>query len=278
MNSSLLVFLLIFMSHLQNENTIRITVKNEEGHLPVAGATVGVRDNNIFAKTDASGTVQLTGIPSGEQTIEVSSPGYEAKTFKLVFPADSDRDQLILIRVNNELGEVTIASTTRISREIDDVPTRVEAINQEEIDEKINMRPANVSMVLNESTGIKVQQTSATSNTQSIRIQGLDGRYTQILKDGFPAFGGFSGSLSVLDIPPLDLKQVEIIKGPSATFYGAGAIAGVVNFITREPEEKRVTTMIFNQTTALGTDFSLFDSKAFQRFGYTFLGSFNYQR
>jgi iron complex outermembrane receptor protein/outer membrane receptor for ferrienterochelin and colicins len=278
MNSSLLVFLLIFMSHLQNQNTIRITVKNEEGRHPVAGAIVGVRDNNIFSKTDASGTVQLTGIPDGEQTIEVSSPGYETKTLKLILPADSDREQVIFIRVNNELGEVTIASTTRISREIDDVPTRVEAINQEEIDEKINMRPANVSMVLNESTGIKVQQTSATSNTQSIRIQGLDGRYTQILKDGFPAFGGFSGSLSVLDIPPLDLKQIEIIKGPSATFYGAGAIAGVVNFITREPEEKRITTMIFNQTTALGTDVALFDSQAFGRFGYTFLGSFNYQR
>jgi outer membrane receptor protein involved in Fe transport len=89
-----------------------------------------------------------------------------------------------------------------------------------------------------------VQQTSATSNTQSVRIQGLDGRHTQILKDGFPAFGGFSGSLSLLDIPPLDLKQVEIIKGPSATFYGGGAIAGVVNFVSRDPEEKPVTSLI----------------------------------
>jgi iron complex outermembrane receptor protein/outer membrane receptor for ferrienterochelin and colicins len=140
------------------------------------------------------------------------------------------------------------------------------------------MRPANVSMVLNESTGIKVQQTSATSYTQSVRIQGLDGRYTQILKDGFPAFGGFSGSLSLLDIPPLDLKQVEIIKGPSATFYGGGAIAGVVNFISKEPQDERQTSMVLNQTTALGTDFSLFDSQKFKRFGYTFLGSVNYQK
>jgi iron complex outermembrane receptor protein/outer membrane receptor for ferrienterochelin and colicins len=133
-------------------------------------------------------------------------------------------------------------------------------------------------MVLNESTGIKVQQTSATSNTQSVRIQGLDGRYTQILKDGFPAFGGFSGSLSLLDIPPLDLKQVEVIKGPSAIFYGGGAIAGVVNFISKEPSTTRETLFLFNQTTALGTDVSLFDSQKLKRFGYTFLGSVNYQR
>ncbi|HEX8734476.1 MAG TPA: TonB-dependent receptor, partial [Pyrinomonadaceae bacterium] len=103
-------------------------------------------------------------------------------------------------------------------------------------------------------------------------------RYTQILKDGFPAFGGFSGSLSLLDIPPLDLKQVEIIKGPSATFYGGGAIAGVVNFISKEPQDAPVTSMIFNQTSAQGTDFSIFNSRKINRFGYTFLGSINYQK
>ena len=140
------------------------------------------------------------------------------------------------------------------------------------------MRASNVSMILSESTGIKVQQTSATSQTQTIRIQGLDGRYTQILKDGFPAFGGFSGSLSLLDIPPLDLKQVEIIKGAASTFYGGGAIAGVVNFISKEPEEKPITNLIFNQTSALGTDFSIFNSRKFERVGYTFLGSVNYQK
>lgn len=260
------------------QNTFKATIKNEESKQPVAGAIVSVKGTEITGTTDANGKIELINIPGGEHIIEVFSPGYEAKELKLTFPLGDQSDQVILISVHNELGEVTITSTTRISREIDDVPTRIEAINEEEVDEKINMRPANVSMVLNESTGIKVQQTSATSNTQSVRIQGLDGRYTQILKDGLPAFGGFSGSLSILDIPPLDLKQVEIIKGPSATFYGGGAIAGVVNFISKEPQQKRATSMILNQTTALGTDVSLFDSQRFSRFGYTFLGSVNYQR
>ena len=260
------------------QNTFKATITNEDSKQPVIGAAVSVKDTEITGTTDADGKVTLINIPDGERIIEVSSPGYETKEVKLTFPLAGSPDVAILMKVNNELGEVTISSTTRISREIDDVPTRIEAINEEEVGEKINMRPANVSMVLNESTGIKVQQTSATSNTQSIRIQGLDGRYTQILKDGFPAFGGFSGSLSILDIPPLDLKQVEIIKGPSATFYGGGAIAGVVNFISKEPQQKRATSMIFNQTTAIGTDFSLFDSQRFSRFGYTFLGSVNYQK
>jgi outer membrane receptor protein involved in Fe transport len=236
---------------------------------------VSVKGTANTATADADGRVELIGIPEGEHIIEVVSPGYETKEVKLMFPPGDKIEQVVFITAHNELGEVTITSTTRISREIDDVPTRIEAINEEEVDEKLNMRPANVSMVLNESTGIKVQQTSATSNTQSVRIQGLDGRYTQILKDGFPAFGGFSGSLSILDIPPLDLKQVEIIKEPFGNFTAAARCRSCQLHQQRDAE-KRVTAMIFNQTTALGTDFSLFDSQS-SRVSVTFLGSVNYK-
>jgi iron complex outermembrane receptor protein/outer membrane receptor for ferrienterochelin and colicins len=261
----------------QTPNALLITVKNEETKENVAGASVSVMETEISAAAGADGRAELKNIPDGAQTIIISSPGYETVELKLAFPLADPGERIVFLKVTNEVGEVTISST-RTGRQIDDEPTRFEAIDEEEIDEKISMLPANVSMVLSESTGIQVQQTSATSNTQSVRIQGLDGRYTQILKDGFPAFGGFSGSLSLLEIPPLDLKQVEIIKGPSATFYGGGAIAGVVNFISKEPEEKPVTSLIFNQTSARGTDFSAFRSQNFERFGYTILGSVNYQK
>lgn len=279
MTSQLILFFAVILTVQVSfaQSAFKVIVKDEATKAPIAGATVAVKDTAVSATTDAQGIASLTNVPNGEQTITVFSPGYEAKELKVAFPRSEINETLIFIRVTNEVGEVTITST-RTGREIDDVPTRVEAIDEEEVDEKTNMRPANVSMVLNESTGIKVQQTSATSNTQSVRIQGLDGRYTQILKDGFSAFGGFSSSISMLDILPLDLKQVEIIKGPSATFYGGGAIAGVVNFISKEPEGKPITAMIFNQTTARGTDLALFNSRKFERFGYTFLGSLNYQK
>ena len=260
----------------KNQNSIKVLIRNEETKEAVTNAAVIVKETGISATADGGGRAELTGISDGEQTLEISAPGYETKELKLTFPLADQSEKIIFIKVSFEAGEV-IVNTTRTGREIEDTPTRVEAIDEEEVDEKSSMRSSNVSMILNESTGIKVQQTSATSYTQSIRIQGLDGRYTQILKDGFPAFGGFSGSLSILDIPPLDLKQVEIVKGSSSTFYGAGAIAGVVNFISKEPEEKSVTSMIFNQTSALGTDFSIFNTRKFERFGYSFLGSVNYQ-
>ncbi len=258
------------------QSAFKAIIQNEETKQAVSRAKISVRGTEISATTDAAGKAELTAILDGMQTIEIFAEGYEIQELQFTFPLADQSEKIIFLKVN-EVGDVRI-STTRTGREIDDVPTRVEAIDEEEVDEKSSMRSANVSMILNESTGIKVQQTSATSYTQSVRIQGLDGRYTQILKDGFPAFGGFSGSLSLLDIPPLDLKQVEIIKGSASTFYGAGAIAGVVNFISKEPEENPVTSMIFNQTSALGTDFSIFNSRRFSRVGYTFLGSVNYQK
>jgi len=223
MRKQFIVFFTMFLTAQVSlaQNSFKVTVKDESTKEPVTGAMVTIRDRGISGTTDAQGVTQLNNIPDGEQTIIIFFPGYESKELKFTFPLTGRSESLIFIQVTNEVGEVTITST-RTGREIDDVPTRVEAIDEEEVDEKTNMRPANVSMVLNESTGIKVQQTSATSNTQSVRIQGLDGRYTQLLKDGFPAFGGFSGSISLLDILPLDLKQVEIIRD-----YGTFALPRV---------------------------------------------------
>lgn len=174
------------------------------------------------------------------------------------------------------LEEVTVQST-RTSRTISNVPTRVETIELEEIDEKNNMRPANVAMLLHESTGIQVQQTSATSGNSNIRIQGLDGRYTQLLKDGFPNFGNFASGLSVLEIPPLDLKQVEIIKGPASPLFGGGAIAGVVNFISRTPGERSEINALINQSNIGQTNAGVFASGKKNKAGYTILALYNRQ-
>ncbi|MBK7935239.1 MAG: TonB-dependent receptor [Acidobacteria bacterium] len=261
----------------QSATTVTIIVKNRDTKANIAEATVRLKGTEVSAVTDINGRAELRIAADGDQTIEIFSPGFETLELKLTYPLTDPSERVAFLEINNEVGEVTITST-RTGREIESEPSRVEAIDEEEIDEKINMRPANVSMVLHESTGIQVQQTSATSNTQSVRIQGLYGRYTQILKDGFPAFGGFSGSLSILEIPPLDLKQVEVVKGPAATLFGGDAIAGVVNFVTKDPTDEPVTTLILNQTSAYGTDFSVFNSRKYSRFGYTLHGSTNYQR
>jgi outer membrane receptor for ferrienterochelin and colicins len=148
-------------------------------------------------------------------------------------------------------------------------------VSEEEVHEEATMRPGDIKMLLSESTGIQAQQTSATTGNASIRIQGLDGRYSQILKDGFPIYSGAAGGLGLLQTPPLDLKQVEIIKGSSSTLYGGGAIAGLVNLVTKVPTEKRELNFHFNITSAKGFDASGFYSQRFEKVGVTMFISRN---
>lgn len=260
------------------QNQLTITIKNAENREPVIGASLQLVGTAMGASANENGSAILTNIPDGQQTIRVRSIGFKEKIVTLTFPLTPNNSIEILLEADEEELEEVIITSTRISRNIEDIPTRVESISFEEIDEKTNMRPTNVAMLLHESTGIQVQQTSYTSATQTIRIQGLDGKYTQLLKDGFPNYSGFSSGLSILDIPPLDLKQVEIIKGSSSTLYGGGAIAGMVNFITKEPRDKREINLILNQTSALGTDAGSFLSARKEKMGFTFLGTIHYQK
>ncbi|MGB3543424.1 TonB-dependent receptor plug domain-containing protein, partial [Rubrivirga sp.] len=179
-----------------------------------------------------------------------------------------------------EALEDVVVDATRTSRTIAALPTRIEVIAGEEIDEKVSMEPSNITMLLNESPGIVVQQTSAVSANASIRIQGLDGRYTQLLRDGFPLYGGFSGGLSLLQVPPLDLRQVEVIKGPASTLYGGDAIAGLVNLVSKTPGAPGTSerSLLLNATSAGGLDAGAFFVGRSDRLGYTVLASANGQR
>jgi iron complex outermembrane receptor protein len=175
---------------------------------------------------------------------------------------------------DTELEEIVVSST-RGTRTIQNIPTRMEFISGEELEEKGNMKPGDIRMLLNESTGIQTQQTSPISANASIRIQGLDGRYTQILKDGFPIYSGAASGLGLLQIPPLDLKQVEIIKGSSSTLYGGGAIAGLVNLISKTPADERELSFHLSGTSALGLDLNGFYSERFKKTGVTLFASRN---
>jgi iron complex outermembrane receptor protein len=178
---------------------------------------------------------------------------------------------------HDELEEVEITAT-RSSRSFRDIPTRVETITAGELHEKAVMQPGNIRMLLTESTGIQTQQTSAVSGNAGIRIQGLDGRYTMMLKDGFPLYGGFSGGLSILQIPPLDLKRVEVIKGSSSTLYGGGAIAGLVNLVTKDPTQKRDLTFLANANQSGAYDFNGYYGQRFRNAGVTIFAARNTQR
>ena len=91
-----------------------------------------------------------------------------------------------------------------------------------------------------------------------------------------PLYSGFSGGLSVMQIAPLDLRQVEFLKGSASTLYGGGAIAGLVNLVSKTPQEKRELNILLNGTSAKGFDASTFYAQRFKKIGTTIFGSYNF--
>ena len=233
------------------QNIFNATIKDGDSQEPLTGVNIYFESLEKGGVTDLNGKVEIRDLPDGNYEVRITYVGYQEKEIEVIIP--QQEPLIILIESGSEELETITVTTTRSSRLIQDLPTRLEAITAEELGEKAFMNSTNISMLLRESTGIQMQQTSANSANQSIRIQGLDGRYTQLLKDGFPIFGGFAGGLSIMQIPPLDLKQVEIIKGSASTLYGGGAIAGLVNLISKRPEEEPQLEFMFTQTQALGS-------------------------
>ncbi len=151
------------------------------------------------------------------------------------------------------IEETVVVEATRTGTRLEDEPMRVEVLEREEIEEKMLMTPGDIVMMLNEMGGMRVQATSPSLGAASVRIQGMKGRYTRFLSDGLPLFGDVGG-LGLLQIPPMDLGQVEVIKGTASSLYGAGAMGGVVNLISRRPEAEAERELLLNRSSRGATD------------------------
>ena len=277
MKNIFLILCLCLAHNLFAQNILKATIKNEKTKEVLIGVSVFIKGTQNGTTSDTSGLAELKNIPNGKQTIVFNYIGFTTVEKNISFPQDITIE-ILLEPSAEELEEVKVVSSTRSSRNIKNIPTRIETIAAGELDEKSSMQPGNIKMLLTESTGIQTQQTSQVSGSASIRIQGLDGKYTQLLQDGFPLYSGFASGLSILQIPPLNLKRVEVIKGATSTLYGGGAIAGLINLITKEPTEKREISFLVNANQTNALDVSSFYSERYKKTGLTIYAASNFQK
>lgn len=267
---------LLLSTYLYGQHSFRCTVKDSTTHETLIGVNVVHEASKRGVITDLNGNAELTGIPSGNQKITFSYIGYKKQEITFYFPIPVDRQPIVVFLVPDrmELGEVVISSTRTNSR-IEDLPVKVEVLGQDDMEEESTIVPGNISSILGDLSIITVQRTDVVTGNDEIRMQGLDARYTQLLKDGLPLYGGFSGSLGVLSIPPLDLKQVEIIKGSCSTLYGGGAIGGLINFISKTPVDTPKTTLTLSSSLPTGYNLNFYASNKAKKNGFTLFTGLN---
>ncbi|MYD69677.1 MAG: TonB-dependent receptor [Acidobacteria bacterium] len=254
----------------------RVRVEVRAGGEPVAGATVVVA--SVTQVTDEGG-IAVVPAAAGLVQVTVVHEGFVPVTVPVTSVENIER--VVRIELEPELTieeEVTVVASTRTGRRIEDQPMRVEALDREEIEEKMLMTPGDIVMMLNEMGGMRVQTTSPSLGAASVRIQGMRGRYTRFLSDGLPLYGSQPGGMGLLQIPPMDLGQVEVIKGVASAFHGTGAMGGVVNLLSRRPSDESEREVLFNRSTRGATDGVLWLSTPLsETWGMTLLGSVHRQ-
>ena len=217
---------------------------------PLPGAAVALSGHVLTTNADGRAVFQVS---EGEHEVSVQTPGRVPATERVTVGAETSTTLRIELEKIPELQESVIVTATRTNTRLQDQPVRVEVIDREEIEEKALMTPGSVAMLLGETTGLRVQTTSPALGAANVRIQGLRGRYSQLVADGLPLYGAQGDSFSLLQVPPLDLGQVEIIKGAASALYGASALGGVINLVSRRPTETEREVLV-NATSQSGLD------------------------
>jgi len=242
---------ILLLGHLlspeQQDGRVAVEVRSVSG----PAQQVEVRAGDRAAVTDGLGKATLE-VPPGEIDVQFRRVGFKSKSVRTTVVEGMTVRLDVELESESVIEEEVRVTATRGNIRIEDEPIRVEVVDQEEVDEKAVMTPGDIAMLLNETSGLRVQITSPALGAANVRVQGLRGRYTQVLADGLPLYGQ-TGSIGILQIPPLDLGQVEVIKGVASALYGSSALGGVINLVSRRPAEPRLE-VLQNVTSHNGSD------------------------
>jgi iron complex outermembrane receptor protein len=167
--------------------------------------------------------------------------------------------------------QTVVVSATRSGRLVPDEPVRVEVVPREEIEENLTVSPGTLTSLLNELAGARIQSTAPGLGGATLQLRGLPGRHVRVLSDGLPLAGGPGGAFGLLQTPPLDLAQVEVIKGVASALYGGSALSGVLNLVSRPPGSG--SSLLLNASSLRQEDAVAFVSPApTSRLGYSLIG------
>jgi outer membrane receptor for ferrienterochelin and colicins len=241
-----LVLSLCFFNLMSQVTTLQVI--DSLTHEPLIGASIRFDTGNEGTVTDAEGNASCHSLSVGKHVLTINYIGYWSKKQTITLPFSSKGLQVLLAPEADIIEEIMVSST-RSHSSVEAATQKIEVLGIEEVTEESTIKPGNIASLLGDLSVIHIQPTSQTSGANAVRMQGLGGQYTQLLRDGLPSFEGFSGNFGVLQIAPLDLRQIEILKGSNSTLYGGGAISGLINFISKKPTDKAQGSALINQST-----------------------------
>mgnify|MGYP000005847998 CR=1 FL=1 len=227
--------------------------KISKEHIPFIN--VSIKGTTIGTATDATGHYYLKNLPIGKFMIIASGVGYKTneqeinvvvgKSIEVNF--EMEEDQIML--------DAVVISSNRNETNRKEAPTIVNIISPKIFE---NTNSVCLAQGLNFQPGLRVETNCQNCGFQQVRINGLDGPYSQILIDSRPIFSSLAGVYGIEQIPTNMIERVEVVRGGGSALFGSNAIAGTINIITKEPTSNSVTlsnntSLIYGKKTDINT-------------------------
>lgn len=247
----LFAFLLINLS-LFSQNTVKVKIQSSKDGELVPFAKAMIRTQKIYALSDVDGIATLENVPSGEHLLEVVVTGFES--FSKTIAVNSDlRIEAELTPEYQAIDEIVISGTMK------EVSKKASTVNVEVYSPKFFKKNPSPSVydALQNINGVRPQLNCNICNTGDIHINGLEGPYTMVLIDGMPIVSSLSTVYGLSGIPNSLVDRIEVIKGPASTLYGSEAIGGVINIITKQPNNSPTLSADVFTTSWLETNADL---------------------
>ncbi len=222
-------------------------VVDRDTHEHIPYATVAVTGTALGTTTDASGHFFLRNMPEGELTLEVRALGYAMTAAKVTVKGGETTEVNFVIAQSGISMDEVVVSASRSARLRREAPALVSVVDGQ-LFEKANA--ACLAQGLSFQPGVRVEDDCQNCGFAQVRINGLDGHYSQILIDSHPVFSALTGVYGLEQIPANMIERVEVLRGGGSALYGSSAIGGTINVITREP--MRNSALLSHTLTSIG--------------------------
>ncbi len=234
------LLLVIYLFGVSKNAKIEGKVKDAITKEPLANAFIWIQGTNLVSSTDEKGDFVILDVPPGRYKIIISRVGYKSTGKQIEVKSGEILNLEFYLKGTPIVMEEVVVTGTMTPRYIKDVPIRTEVISGCAIEEA---GAKNIYEALECGCGLRVETRCSYCNFSTVRLLGLGPDHTQILINGQPVYSGLASVYGLQQLGTADIERIEIVKGAGSALYGAGAIAGAINIITKKPSLEPIVSM-----------------------------------
>lgn len=213
------------------------TDANIVGHVTSGGehlhfATIAIKGTTIGTFTDETGHFQLTNLPAGEAIVTASCVGYKSAEKKVVLSENQTIELKFELEEDQLNLEEIVVSVDRNEQKRTESPVIVNTISPRMM---VSTNSVTLSEVIGFSPGLRIENNCQNCGFTQVRMNGMEGPYSQILINSRPIFSGLAGVYGLELLPANMIERVEVVRGGGSSLFGSNAIAGTINIILKEP-------------------------------------------